>query len=148
MSVPENLPKGLWIGTAVFALLSAAGVYYGIRFGRDAYQRSVDERMERSPVNSTRADSSSPRPMGQAGPRAGPAGDPAEGENQREAAAHWNVGLIAFQKGSVSKARDEWTLCAQLDPAHEDCRNGLERLERLERGREEAGAAPSAVDHP
>lgn len=145
MSGPAALPKGLWIGTGVFAALSAAGVYYGIGFGRDAYQRSTDARMESAPVNSPRADSSAPLPAGQAGLRAAPASGAAEGEAQREAAAHWNAGLVAYQKGSVSKARDEWMLCAQADPEHVDCRNGLERLER---GREEAGAAPVAINRP
>lgn len=138
MSGPATLPKGLWIGTGVFAALSAAGVYYGIGFGRNAYERSTDARMERSAVNSPRADTSAPLPAGQAGLRSGAAAGAADGEAQAEAAAHWNAGLVAYQKGSVSKARDEWALCAQADPAHADCRNGLERLERMRNGGKEA----------
>ncbi|MEK7743920.1 MAG: hypothetical protein AAB578_05995 [Elusimicrobiota bacterium] len=138
MSAHAALPKGLWIGTGVFAALSAAGVYYGIGFGRDAYERSTDARMERSAVNSPRADTSAPLPAGQAGLRAAPASDAAQGDAQAEAAAHWNAGLIAYQKGSVSKARDEWALCAQIDPAQADCRHGLERLDRMTSGEKEA----------
>ncbi len=138
MSAHAALPKGLWIGTAVFAVLSAAGVYYGIGFGRDAYQRSTDARMESSAVNSPRADSSAPPPAGQAGLHAGAAQAPAQDGAQREAAAHWDAGLAAYQKGSLSAAREEWTLCNQLDPGHADCRHGLERLDKMTGGEKEA----------
>ncbi|MEK9145184.1 MAG: hypothetical protein AAB339_06200 [Elusimicrobiota bacterium] len=137
MSAPA-LPRGLWIGTGAFAVLSAAGVYYGIGFGRDAYQRSSDARMESSAVHSPRADTSAPLPAGQAGLRAGAAQAPVLEGAQRDAAAHWDAGLAAFQKGSLPAARDEWALCAQIDPAQADCRHGLERLERMRNGGKEA----------
>ncbi|MEK7656263.1 MAG: hypothetical protein AAB412_00760 [Elusimicrobiota bacterium] len=146
MSAPAALPRGLWIGTGVFAALSAAGVYYGIGFGRDAYQRSSDARMESSAVNSPRADTSAPVPAGQAGLRAGAAQPPVQEGAQRDAAAHWDAGLAAFQKGNLPTARDEWTLCAQIDPAQADCRNGLERLDKM--GNEQKEAPDGTAEIP
>lgn len=47
----------------------------------------------------------------------------------RSAVAHWNSGIIYFQKGDYSRARDEWLLCKTLDPTNNDCQTGLQRID-------------------
>jgi tetratricopeptide (TPR) repeat protein len=50
-------------------------------------------------------------------------------EEKRIAVKHWNAGIIYFQKGDFGKARDEWLLCKQHNPANADCQTGLARLD-------------------
>ncbi|HAH06524.1 MAG TPA: hypothetical protein DCM05_08360 [Elusimicrobia bacterium] len=58
---------------------------------------------------------------------AGPA--PNSEENKRNAIKHWQQGLQAFQRSDYQKARDEWMLCKQFDPANSDCIAGLQRID-------------------
>jgi len=50
-------------------------------------------------------------------------------EDKRSAIKHWNNGIIYFQQADYDKARDEWLLCAALDPRNEDCVTGLQRID-------------------
>lgn len=50
-------------------------------------------------------------------------------ESRRSAVQHWNSGIIFFQHGDYKKARDEWLLCRQFDPANSDCMTGLQRID-------------------
>ncbi len=50
-------------------------------------------------------------------------------DDRRQARSHWNVGIVLFQRGEYGKARDEWRLCKQLDPANADCATGLRRID-------------------
>ncbi len=51
-------------------------------------------------------------------------------QGKRSAVTHWNNGMIYFSKGDYEKARDEWTLCRQLDPTNVDCDTGLKRIDQ------------------
>ncbi|HVE12187.1 MAG TPA: hypothetical protein VNI01_02225 [Elusimicrobiota bacterium] len=51
-------------------------------------------------------------------------------DNKRSAVAHYTTGIVAFQKGDYSKARDEWMLCKQLDPTNIDCNEGLKKVDK------------------
>lgn len=57
-------------------------------------------------------------------------GTAATEENKRSAVQHWNAGIIYYQQGNYEKAKDEWLLCKQLDPASSDCVTGLQRIEQ------------------
>lgn len=50
-------------------------------------------------------------------------------DNRRQARSHWNVGIIHFQRGDYTKARGEWLLCQNLDPANADCATGRRRID-------------------
>jgi len=54
---------------------------------------------------------------------------PLDEESRRQAVKHWNSGIIYFQKGDYQRARDEWLLCQQFDPANQDCVTGLQRID-------------------
>ncbi|MCX5787654.1 MAG: hypothetical protein NTX64_03965 [Elusimicrobia bacterium] len=60
-------------------------------------------------------------------PRPGPS-RPVSREANAQANAHWNAGIIFYQKGELEKARAEWTRCVELDPSDSDCVIGLTRL--------------------
>lgn len=163
-----SLPKGLWIGTAVFAVLSAVVLWFGLRMGQDTLENSSKERLESAAVRSELAEKEKPAPDAREhydrGLRAFKAGDLAKAREEwllckglepengdclaglqriesaqaaapaaepddsgREAAKHWNLGLMSFQRGDYQKARDEWRLCAALNA---DCATGLQRIER------------------
>jgi Tfp pilus assembly protein PilF len=49
-------------------------------------------------------------------------------DRKREAQQHYLSGMIYFQKGDYAKAKEEWSLCQQLDPENPEVRAGLERL--------------------
>ncbi len=51
-------------------------------------------------------------------------------ELRRTAQKHWDQGIVAYSKGDIAKARDEWILCKQFDPSHADCAAGLQRIDQ------------------
>ncbi|MFA6030648.1 MAG: hypothetical protein WC969_12395 [Elusimicrobiota bacterium] len=55
---------------------------------------------------------------------------PSNEENKKTAIKHWNQGLVSYQKGDYTKARDEWRLCTQFDPSNSDCSAGLQRIDQ------------------
>jgi hypothetical protein len=118
-----GFPKGLWIGTAVFAILSAAGLYFGLRMGQDSIESSANKRLESAPIRSEMAEKEKAEPPVQeeAAPRA------SDEEAKRTAAQHWQQGLMAFQRGDYRKARSEWELCAS---SNQDCAAGLQRIDK------------------
>ncbi|MBI5244257.1 MAG: protein kinase [Elusimicrobia bacterium] len=44
----------------------------------------------------------------------------------------WGIGLAAFRNGDYERAREEWRLCRQLDPANMDCVKGLQEVNAAE----------------
>ena len=56
---------------------------------------------------------------------------PERAEDQRAAQQHYLAGLIFYQKGDYSKARDEWSLALRIDPDNVDAAAGLARVDRL-----------------
>jgi tetratricopeptide (TPR) repeat protein len=55
-------------------------------------------------------------------------------ENKKSSMQHYLSGVVYFQKGDYSKARDEWSLAKQLDPGNADAQAGLERIEKIYSG--------------
>lgn len=53
------------------------------------------------------------------------------GEAARQSQQHYLSGMVYYQKGDYEKARDEWLLAKQFDPANTDAEAGLVRLEKL-----------------
>ncbi|HAH06523.1 MAG TPA: hypothetical protein DCM05_08355 [Elusimicrobia bacterium] len=126
-----SLPKGLWIGTAVFALLSAAALWFGLRMGHETLENSANQRLESAAVRSEQAEKEPPaQPAPAAREEAAPPAS--EDEAKRTAAQHWNAGLQAFQRGDYRKAQGEWELCAS---SNQDCAAGLQRIEKTYGGR-------------
>jgi hypothetical protein len=62
----------------------------------------------------------------------------ASGGSATSSQQHYLDGLISFQKGDYDKARQDWVLAKQLDPANTDAQTGLELLDK----RYPAGANP------
>lgn len=50
-------------------------------------------------------------------------------DDRRRAQAHWNAGIVFFQKGDYARAREEWLACRQADPGNSDCSTGLSRVD-------------------
>lgn len=129
IQVEGSLPIGLWLGTAVFALLSAGALVVGMRMGRAAVEGSSTVNGAKA-LESDRADgegrmeAAREAALASAGPAAGRL------DRRKAAAERWNAGVLRFQKKDYRGAREEWTACAKLDPDHADCRSGLARLER------------------
>lgn len=59
------------------------------------------------------------------------AGEKFKSDTRRLSVQHYLSGVIYYKKGEYSLARDEWTLANFLDPANEDAKTGLERVEAL-----------------
>lgn len=114
----DDLPAGLWLGTAVFAVLAAGGLFLSMRLGRSAIVDSANPQIEKAAVTAKdRSGAEAPEPAAPAAP------DP------REAAEHWEAGLAAYNSGDRGKARDEWTLCRQLDSQNASCGQALAQLD-------------------
>lgn len=76
-------------------------------------------------------DGASPAPRRPGAARRGRVAVPGDVRDARQA---YLAGFIYFQKGDYESARLQWRACLSAPPAgdaHEDCRAGLERLERL-----------------
>jgi tetratricopeptide (TPR) repeat protein len=52
-------------------------------------------------------------------------------ENRLASQQHYLEGLKYFQNSNYEKARDEWTIAKQLDPANADTAAGLKRIEQI-----------------
>lgn len=52
-------------------------------------------------------------------------------ENRLAGQQHYMEGLKYFQNSNYEKARDEWTIARQLDPANADAATGLKRIEQI-----------------
>jgi tetratricopeptide (TPR) repeat protein len=52
-------------------------------------------------------------------------------ENRLAGQQHYMEGLKFFQNSNYEKARDEWTIARQLDPANADAATGLKRIEQI-----------------
>ncbi|MBI5244299.1 MAG: hypothetical protein HY922_11585 [Elusimicrobia bacterium] len=122
----KGLPKGLWIGTAVFAVVSAAALFAVLRLGQQTYEgeSSAQKPMERPAFQKPPAAQAPAEPQAEASMQMG-GGAP----DKKEAGRHWTMGVVAFQKGDYAKARDEWLLCRRYDPANSDCAAGLQRID-------------------
>lgn len=59
------------------------------------------------------------------------AAQPVSEADRRQGVKFWNSGIIHFQKSDYAKARDEWLLCRQYDPANSDCQSGLARVDSV-----------------
>jgi len=116
----EALPIGLWIGTAVFIVLAAGALVFGIRFGRKQVVDSSNKRIEKSPIEAKERQGDAAQPS--------PALPEAIEKDRQEAVLHWKAGVIAYQKGDAKSARVEWENCARLDGANQDCSDGLAKL--------------------
>jgi len=120
---PErNLPKGLWIGTAIFAVLSAGALYLGITLERQSFEKSPEKRVEGTPFHSPRAEAEKAPESAPGGPEPGAVVD------KKAAVKHYDQGIAAFMRGDYRKAHEEWKLCQQLDAANSDCAAGLQRI--------------------
>lgn len=62
-------------------------------------------------------------------------------DDRRRAQAHWNAGIVFFQKGDYALAQAEWVFCRRLDPGNSDCADGLSRADLIVSGR-------ATVDRP
>ncbi|MDE2040183.1 MAG: tetratricopeptide repeat protein [Elusimicrobia bacterium] len=68
----------------------------------------------------------------QQGGTPGAGGPPETSEEARKSSQqHYLSGVIYFQEGNYQKAKEEWTLALQLDPANPDAKAGLDRIEQL-----------------
>jgi hypothetical protein len=125
---PERgLPKGLWAGTAVFAILSAAALFAILRLGQRSFEgESVPRKQAERPAFLP------PRAGAEKEPEAPQGGVSAE--DKKTANKHFNQGIAAFQKGDWAKAREDWLLCRQFDPSNSDCAAGLQRIDRTHGG--------------
>ena len=52
-------------------------------------------------------------------------------QDKRSSQQHYLDGVVYFQKGDYSEAKDEWRLSLSLDRENSDARAGLERIEKL-----------------
>jgi len=118
----KSLPKGLWVGTAVFAVLSAGALYLSISLGRQSFERAPERRMEGTPFHSPRAEPEKTPEPAAGGPQ------PSGILDKKAAVKHYDQGIAAFMRGDYRKAHDEWMLCKESDPANADCTAGLQRI--------------------
>lgn len=52
-------------------------------------------------------------------------------ESRRASEEHYLRGLVHYQNGEYEKARTEWTLAKQFNPAHTEADAGLKRIEQM-----------------
>jgi len=120
--IEQGLPKVLWVGTAVFAVVSAGALYLGLNLGRQSFESAPEKRVEGAPFHSPRTEArTEPEP-----PQGGVSAD-----DKKTAGRHYNLGVAAFMRGDYKKARDEWILCTRFDSAIADCAAGLQRIDNV-----------------
>lgn len=128
MTEHGDLPKGLLLGTAVFAVVAAAVLALSMRLGREKVEARGTQIVEQAPVES-------PRPITDSEPaEPPPAEEAAAGDEDSEPAQEaetarqwWESGAAKSKAGDLAGAKADWRRCLELDPDHRECGAALKR---------------------
>lgn len=127
MTEHGDLPKGLLLGTAVFAVVAAAVLALSMRLGREKVEARGTQIVEQAPVESPRPITDSEPPEPPPAEETAPAEEVPDDDPQAAAIRLWESGLAKSKSGDLAGARSDWRKCLELHPVNRECGAALKR---------------------